>query len=114
MTTQDKAEPVFKYFDGTVVVPFRVEVQPNKFLTGTVRPPTPKELTAFLRELGKAGADADQVRAAFYVKHVKSWNVDGPLSPDAMSNLPPVLFNAMDGIVCDQRGCDLLLGKSDA
>lgn len=112
-TAEPKAEPVtFKTLDGTVTVPFRVGVRPGEFLEGHVRPPTRKELRDFYKATAKPGADVERTEAEFYAAHVKGWNLDAPPTAEAVLNLPAPLFAALDRVVCDLEGCELVLGKS--
>lgn len=112
MAAEDDAV-TFRFLDGTIAVPFRLEVQPGKFLAGTVRPPTGREVAAHYRAMAKAKDDPDAVRAAFYARHVQSWNVEADVTTEAVAALPHALYAALEAVVTDSAGCELVLGKSD-
>lgn len=105
--------PTIQFADDTLVVPFKTDVWPGVPFAGTVRPPTGPEVQAYVRSLRDA-KDPTARRCEFYAAHIKTWNLPEPPSAATMARLPAAVFALLDGIVCDQLGCEMIVGKSDA
>jgi hypothetical protein len=114
--------------NGTLVVPFSsMSGGLWPVLEGTIRPATKMETRTYdaaLRPLYQKLAAAtkpqetdaanlaiQKVQCEHYARHIKSWNVDAPLTVENIAALPPEIYDQLDSICSGHAG--LILGNSE-
>ena len=91
-------------------------------VAGEVRPAMPREVSAYSKrrtdaQTAKNTDLEDRVRAEFYARHVRAWDVLGvdglpaPVTPEAMLALPYPVWLQLEAIVVGFTGGDVA-GKS--
>jgi hypothetical protein len=92
-----------KLWGDTVVRTFKVPISEFPDFEGTVRPMTPGEAAQFRRRIGEGASKPnwDEIKetAKVYAEHIKTWNVDAEITPEAIAQLPLPVHNQLWGIV---------------
>ena len=111
-----EAPPKIKLWGKTVVRTFRVKVSQFPDFEGTVRPMTPGEAAEFRRRIGEGASkpNFDEVAASakVYAEHIKTWNVDAPISPESIADLPGPIHGELWGVVMGFAAGDIV-GNSE-
>jgi hypothetical protein len=118
--TPARSKPRLRLLNNTVTRPFETAEKGGwPAVSGTVRPPAPREVRAYFDRCAaeKTGEGLARVQAEFYAGLVKSWDVadgedaDAPavaVTAETVGALPFPVFDQLEGICLGYLGGDLL------